>query len=450
MGCESGGPMERFLGRLGLQHDVAFNFMNPDGYDIVTTPQSRFAIPSGSEAFRDRLRANFPHAADKIDRYFDRSNKIWQEGHSYEKVLNWKDIALAPWRYPAVLRHMRLTVKDVLDQLDMPPEVRVILAGQAGNLSAGPSEASFLMHCGMQESYARSAAYPKKGMRDLINRIAAVIERAPGCKIIKSCAVKHIEAQGGEIAAVVTDTGRMTAGFFVSNLDPKMTCAMTTGVKHLDYSYSDAVVSLYLGFKDTDLRQHGFGRHNFWFHAHHDIDREFHDLLKRQKYDEPWIFLSTPSLLADPGVLCDAKSSSLVLLSFVSYARMQELEAQGGTAYDDAMLTIENSFWKHLERHFLPNARRLATVKHFETTKHVAKRLAPPNNNVYGARLTPANYNMRRVTPKSPWKNLRFANATAFFPGVMPIIVGSMQLVDELVGARTDETATEHSSFKAG
>lgn len=442
MGCEEHGPMRRFLQRLGLESEVGFNEMDPAGYDVVVTPELRFAIPHGQDAFRERLTERFPEHRAAIHRYFGRLGQIWQESHAYERILHWGDVIRAPWKHMEVLRSMRSTLGEVFDQLKLPPELRVILAGQAGNLSAGPAEMSFLMHCGMQEAYSRSAAYPKRGMRDFVAKIAGVIEASPGCRIIKSCNVQRILTSGGEVEAVVTDAGRLTAGFYVSNLDPQRTYQLVSGGERqpqLHYDYSDAVVSLYAGFDGTDLRAHGFGKRNFWFHAHHDLDREFTDLTQRHKYDQPWIFLSTPSLLADPGALCKEGSSSLVMLTFISYKRVKELEREGAGAVAEAMGQIESTFWKVLDRHFLKGARQLATVSHLETPLLIQQKLAPAEGNVYGARLTPHNYNLRRVTSRSAFANLRFANATAFFPGVMPITVGSMQLVDELLGARMAE-----------
>lgn len=190
MGCEPGGPVPRFLDRLGIGDDVAFNFMDHDGYDVVVTPKLRFEIPSTLLAFEQKLAERYPAHAKGLRQYFSVLDRLFREGHAYEKILSWRHIVKAPLSHAGVLKYIRKTVSQVFDALNFPEELRVILAGQAGNLAKSPRDASFIMHSGMQTSYSLSAAYPKQGMGDFIAKIRGVIEKSPGCQVLTSVEVK--------------------------------------------------------------------------------------------------------------------------------------------------------------------------------------------------------------------------------------------------------------------
>lgn len=435
MGCESGGPITRLLERLGLNDEVAFNFLDPAGYDVIVCGELEFRIPATTSAFCQALQDRYPGSASSIARYFQRIEAIFEQADGYRRTIRPRDVLFSPWRRRALIRHMGETVADVFDALELPEEVRFILAGQAGNLAEGPRDASFLLHAAMQVAYGRSAAYPQRGLGHMIAAITRGLEQTPGCRVLRGVEVQALHRDGRRrIGAVTTSAGRFSARHYISNLDPQRTHAL---IKPRDaagprYQYSDAVFTLYLGFEGLDLRAHGFGRHNYWIHSRRDIDREFADQVQRHEYGQPWIFLSTPSLLADPGTICAPGDSSMVMLTFVSYEHWSRLAAREASAYRRRCEQLERTFLEVLRRRFGVPLDRLR-VRHHETPSTIVARLDPPAANVYGARLTPANYNMRRTTSRTRYRNLNLVGATSAYPGVMPICVASMALCDQLL-----------------
>lgn len=435
MGCEPGGPIRRLLERLGIADEVAFNFLDPDGYDVIVCDELEFRIPSTTAAFCRALQERYPGSAGSIARYFRRVEAIFEQAEGYRRTIRPRDVVLSPWRRRELIRHMGKTVDDVFDALELPQELRFILAGQAGNLAVGPREASFLLQAAMQVAYGRSAAYPQRGLGHMIAAIARCLEQAPGCRVLRGVEVQAIHRAGRRrIGAVTTTAGRFSARHYISNLDPQRTYALieprdAAGPR---YRYSDAVFTLYLGFEALDLRAHGFGRHNYWIHSRQDIDREFADVIQRHDHRQPWIFLSTPSLLAEPGTICAREDSSMVMLTFVSYAHWSGLAARDPSAYRRLGDQLEGRFLEVLRSRFGVPLERLR-VRHRETPLTVVERLDPPQGNVYGARLTPASYNMRRTTSRTRYANLELVGATSAYPGVMPISVASMALCDRLL-----------------
>ncbi|MCX6123923.1 MAG: NAD(P)/FAD-dependent oxidoreductase [Proteobacteria bacterium] len=423
MGCQPGGPIPRFLKLLGLEHKVKFNVLDPRGFDVIVAPDGRFEIPSGLEDFCARMVEKFPSESKSIRKYFSLLQRIFDQARGDERVLLPRDIFRRPLKHHLIWRYMNSTVTDVFDRFGFSTPVRTILAGQAGNLALGPSEASFLMHAGMQVAYCRSAAYPKLGMGHLLNSLEEVISQSPGCLVLKNCEVKDIRVVKREVDSIVTSSGVVRAKNYVSNLDPEITRRLM-GETTPKYEYSDAVFTLYLGFKDIDLAHYGFGQKNFWVHHSNDIDGEFADLRQNRLYSKPWIFISTPSLLADPGVL-----------TFVGFEHFKNMYDSEPDTYALACQQLEDAFLCTLHREFgIPLDKIELKIR--QTPLDLTQSMGHPEGNVYGAKVTPKNYNFRRLTSRSGVKNLHYVGASSSYPGIMPIVVAAMELSNELIGRR--------------
>ena len=97
------------------------------------------------------------------------------------------------------------------------------------------------------------------------------------------------------------DGQRFAASRYVSNVDPRRTAELAGGgdlagdAERLRYEYSCGTLTLYLGLRGLDLRDHGFGSFNVWHYPHDDISRMYDDQLARHDLDDPWLFLSTPT-----------------------------------------------------------------------------------------------------------------------------------------------------------
>ncbi len=427
MGCEPGGPVRRFLDLIGVP--MEFNYFDADGFDVIVGDDVRFAIPTSAEKFRDRLSERFPESRAGIGRYFATMRRIFDESNGYDRVLTPMEIVRSPLKHWGLVRHMRRTVGEMFDRFDLPAEARFILAGQAGNLASSPDEASFLMYCGMQEAYLRCAAYPKLGMGHFIRKIAERISSSPGCRILTGHDVFRVGTDRSGVTEVDTTAGKIKARHYISNLDPQRTYELAGEPRPLrPYAYSDSVFTLYLGFKDLDLAAHGFGRRNFWYHADTDIDRSFRALTREHRYDKPWMFISTPSLLTNADVLCPKGHSSLVALTFVDHRHFEELRQKSPVAYEAQKEQLVAAFLDVLGHQFIPDVRRYVVAQHVETPVDLFDALAHPSANAYGARLTPRNYGIRRLTSKSRWRNLDFVGASTAYPGIMGVLLGSMDL----------------------
>src|SRR5689334_38727 len=81
MGCADGGPMHRFLKRVGIARDVDFARLDTNGYDVAIAPGMRMSIPMSVTRAREHLQDRFPRAARGIGRFFGEMEAIYKEAH---------------------------------------------------------------------------------------------------------------------------------------------------------------------------------------------------------------------------------------------------------------------------------------------------------------------------------------------------------------------------------
>lgn len=427
MGCEDGGPMHRFLERIGLDRDVTFDRLDTDGYDVAIAPGLRFPIPMSVTRLREHMQDRWPRAAAGIGRFFGEMAAIYAEARGDERIVYPRDIFRAPLAHRAILRHVRHTVRDRFERHALPTEARFVLGCQAGNLSAPPSEASFLMHTAMMTTYCRGAFYPRRGMHDMLAKIRGAIT-ARGGDVLTGTSVERIVTEGTRVARVETSAGPFSGSLVVSNLDPQTTDALA-GARRRPYRYSDAVVTGYfVARREGALAR--LRRCNYWVYPEACVDRVYARQTKEHDWAAPWVFLSSPSTLAEPGALASDGHVMLVALTFVDAKAFERRAAAEGAA----------PLARHFEERFL---RAIATAvgedvssavvaRHVTTPVDTLASLAAPGANVYGARLTPENMNLRRVTPETRFSNLFLVGASAAYPGIMGVTLGSLNLFERL------------------
>ncbi len=433
-GCGKDGPTHCFLKKLGLDKDVLFNSLDSKSFDVVSILNTKFDIPHGVNNFEKKLIAAFPDSEEKLRKYFFILEKLCNEAEAYEKVITKWDILCHPFRHRHLLKYRKYTLHQFFQELDFPLELRAILAGQAGNLAAPPECVSLLIHAAMQVMFCKGAYFPKKGMEHFINKIAEFITEHNG-KIITNCLVKKLHTTKKKIVNVETSQGTYFGETIISNIDPHRTMELI-GMKNvsskyrkkMQYEYSNSVFTIYLGLKGIDLKNLGFGKRNIWHHSHFLIEKEFRDEIKNNDFSHPWLFISTPSMNADEGILCPKGSHTMEILTFVNYEYFRHLFDNDRNKFRRVKNQLEKHILDIIEESYVPNLRKYIDAKITHTPIDVEKILHAPKGNVYGASLTPSNYKLDRITQHTPFDNLYFVGATSSYPGTMGVILGSLDL----------------------
>src|SRR5208282_5101800 len=116
--------------------------------------------------------------------------------------------------------------------------------------------------------------------RHFVESLATYVKSQPECDLLLETEVDRIVVDGGRVTGVRTTRGEtFSAERYISNVDPRRTASLIgerslpgRWLDKLSYDYSSGNLTLYLGLRGIDLRDHGFGSHNVWHYPHDDID----------------------------------------------------------------------------------------------------------------------------------------------------------------------------------
>jgi phytoene dehydrogenase-like protein len=191
---------------------------------------------------------------------------------------------------------------------------------------------------------------------------------------------------------------------------------------------------MYLAVKGIDLRDHGFGSFNVWHYPHDDINRMYDDQLKRHDLDDPWLFLSTPTLHSDAPGLCPPGHQILEVATCADHAHFDELRRRDRRAYNVEKKRIRERILDVIETQYVPRLREHLAIRVVGTPATNERYCRAPAGNAYGAALSPAHVTIGRRPFRTQLENLWMANATAGLPSVAGAVGAGMRLYGELSG----------------
>ena len=434
--CGEGEAVHELLRSIGLADEVEFHRLDPEGFDHVVVAGERYRIPNGLDKYRDRLCRRFPAHATALWRYFDTIAALGRELDRLPQPLRWRDFATAPLRFPHLLRYQRWTLQRLYDHLGLPPRLQTVLAGQAGDYLLPPAEVSLLLHVALVRGYDRGAYYPKKHFQHLVGSIARYIASRPGCQLLLDTEIVKIDTARGRVVAVHARDGRvLTAARYISNMDPRRTAALIGDAAlprnyraKLGYPYSSGNLTLYLGVKGLDLREHGFGSWNVWHYPHDDLNAIYRRQLVDQDYREPWLFMSTPTLHTDAPGLCPPGHQILELATSAPYAPWRTLRDTDRRRYNQEKKRIRDRLVQLVEERYVPGLSRHLAIRVMGTPATNERFCRAPAGNAYGMALTPGSMGPGRIPHETPLDNLWQVNASAGYPSVAGTVRAGLDL----------------------
>jgi phytoene dehydrogenase-like protein len=284
--CGKGGMVPSLLGGVGVA--LAWNDLDPDGFDTLVFPDLRFRIPVGRDRYRERLVDTFPSEKRGIDRYvafLSQVDRLQRRMDAAGGKMGWRTLIEALLHGRAVAKWQGATIGEVVQACTRDPQLQAVLLGQNGDYGVPPSEASALLHAGLQNHYFRGAHYPKGGGQVIADRLADVIE-AHGGTVHLRCGIERVLVEGGRAVGVKVEGGSRHAGAEVraravlSNADLKRTLLDLVGPEHLPagavertrgLQMAGALYLLCLGVK-RDLAAQGMGATNYWQFDGYDME----------------------------------------------------------------------------------------------------------------------------------------------------------------------------------
>lgn len=428
MGCGPGGTVQRWLKALELDTVVTFNAFDPDGYDRIDLPDFSFRIPNDPRRYEANLLQAFPEDRDAITELFAILWRIQAEigstGIDLQQILRkpfgFKDTVLyGPWPLDRVFDHLRLS-----------PRARAVIAGQCGDVGLSPREEPLLCLQALLFGYGESAHFPKRGMGFFVDRVVESIT-SHGGTIAYDTPVTQLVREGDRIAWVETPRGMFAADLVVSNIDPARTYALIDGAAVPRYQQSDSCFTIFLGL-DIDLATQGFGGFNVWSYPEEGLDAAIENTTLGHRYDDPFFFLSTPSLNTEPGILAPSGSTTVQINVASDFDWFATAAREGRHERETARIAEE--IVAAVERRLLPELRQHRVVQEAWSPVDLAARVGLERGGMYGARLDFANRVLHRVSPRTPFENLSLTGATAGGPGLQGVVGASLRLVERLLG----------------
>ncbi len=429
MGCAPSGIVQQWLHALDLEKDIQFNALDADGYDRIELPGLSFRIPHDAQRLQAALRDAFPAEQENIDELF--AVLLRMEAEIAGGVFEAKRFLRHPFQFKDTVLYGPWPVERVFDHFDLSPKLRAVLSGQCGDVGLAPREEPFLCLQSVLFGYCESAHFPKRGMGHFVDRVVDFILRHGG-EIHFATPVTALVRDGDRIARVTTPRGPFSAQTVVSNMDPATTLAMIEGANVPSYEPSSSCFTIFLGL-DIDLGKHGFGRSNVWHYPDEDLDAVLARTMKEHNYEDPFFFLSTPSLYADPGILAPPGCTTVQINVGSDFDYFAAAQREGRHAVEKARVTAE--ILAAVERRLLPGLTRHCVVQESWSPVDLALKVGLPRGGMYGARLDFENRVLRRVSQRTAFENLFLTGATAGSPGLQGVVAASTRLVQSLLTA---------------
>ncbi len=450
-GCGRGQRIWRFLEKLGLEQEILFEPLDPLGYDHVILPdRRRVAIPCGFDRLADNIDAACPGQGPRVRAFTALLEELTREVKALPSHIRWWEYLSQGWRFLTLLRYQKKTLQEVFDEFGLSPEAQAILIANSGNFMCPPEALSILAYNGLFSGYNSGAYYPRKHFRFMVDRLVRAITDRPGCHVYYEQEVVGVSTRGDRVTEVLTRDGKLfRAPLFICNADPQRMSHIIGRekfppefVKALSYDYSWTAVTVYLGLRGIDLRDHGFGRHNTWHLEQWDLNRTWREAVNAD-WSRPWMFMATPTLHTPEGGTCPPGTQILELATAADYDHFRRLRDNDPRAYRAEKRKVEQRLLDLVEQHHVPNLRR-----------HIALHVAgspttnedfcwAPRGHAYGQHLTPENMGLSRLKSHTPWSNFHWCSAASGYPGVNGTVGTGMQLYMDLTGDRFWDPRTE-------
>jgi phytoene dehydrogenase-like protein len=428
MGCGEGGTVQRWLKALELDTVVTFNAFDPDGYDRIDLPDFRFRIPNDPHSYEARLIEAFPEDREAITELFAILWRIQAEISS--SGIDVEQLLRQPFQFKDTVLYGPWPVNRVFDHLGLSPRARAVIAGQCGDIGSSPREEPLLCLQALLFGYGESAHFPKRGMGFFVDRVVDSI-RSHGGTIAYDTPVTRLVRDGDRIAWVETPRGLIAADLIVSDIDPARTYAMIDGAAVPRYRQSASCFTIFLGL-DVDLAEQGFGRFNVWSYPEEDLDAAIERTTLGHRYDDPFFFLSTPSLNTDPGVLAPSGGTTVQINVASDFEWFATAAREGSHRRETARIADE--IVTAVERRLELDLRGHRVVQEAWSPVDLSARVGLERGGMYGARLDFTNRVLHRVSQRTPFENLSLTGATAGGPGLQGVVGASLRLVERLVG----------------
>jgi len=458
-GCGPGGKIYEFLKRIGLEKDITFELFDKDGYDHMVMPDgTRVKIPYGWDKLVESVVSHYPDQKISMEKFVGVMKKLREEFHRLpaDKPKWWEYFQM--YKVRTILKYRNATLQVLFDACGLSKQAQAVLCANAGDFMEPPERLSLLMYVALFGGYNTGAYSPTKHFKYYIDRLAQFITDHDGCHIYYETEVNKINTKSGKVVSVETKNGKtFTAENFICNADPKkmsqligLNAFSKNEQKKLDYVYSPAGVMIYLGLKDIDLRQYGFGSFNIWHLEDWDMNKMWKEM-GEVNFARPWIFMSTPTLhTKEGGTTPGPEYQILEIAAYTEYQPFKDAQDRSYAEYAKLKQKIAERMLDIVEEKYIPELRKHIVVKTIGTSTTNEDFILSPMGNAYGATMTPEQVTLNRLKAKTPFPNFWWCNASSGWAGMYGTVSTGTQLYMDLTGDKfySNQTTDEEMLAK--
>ena len=447
-GLGPGGPMRRIYEGLGVSQDMEFCEINPDGYDHFLFGDQRFDFPKGKENLAARLKERFPQEAKGIDGYLNAVSELMKNlsdlGRVHGVIDGLKNVA----KVASVIRWLRRSGQDLIDQYVSDPLLKAILSGQSGDHGLPPSKVSAFIHAGITNHYFDGAYYPRGGAYVIPRAFVRSLKRAGGELRLKT-AVQRILLKDKKVTGVqLADGTKLSAEVVISNADPEITFGKLMGreylseklIRKLDKAvYSTSALCLFFAV-EGDLRAMGLDSGNYWLYDHEDVNAIYEGGLKNAALsaESPAGMFLTVTTLKDPSKMkkgvhtCEA-------FAFAGYKAFgkwsHEKQGSRSAEYEALKEDLAGRMLRGIDKRF-PELEEKVVFKNLATPLTNAYYLNATAGNLYGLEKSPSQIGPGAFPVQSEIPGLYMCGASTESHGVAGVTASGLSAAQKILGCK--------------
>ncbi len=234
------GNPETLTGKLLVDLGMQTRWVKMDPVDTFHFPDgSRFTVPADLDAYMRKVKAEFPHEVEALDRFFEAVREAYLSGLLYY----FKGRHTARFE-----KYRRLSVTDVLERHFRDRKLKLLLTADCPHWGSPPKRTSFVFDSMLRLSYFLGNYYPVNGSQFFADELGQRFEEAGG-HILMSTRVEKIVVRQGKACGVEVETtvgklkGRrkIAAGAVISNADLRLTLDKMLAPGDVEPSYLETV-----------------------------------------------------------------------------------------------------------------------------------------------------------------------------------------------------------------
>lgn len=435
-----GQAMRELFDSLGLG-DVKFREINPDAIDRYVFPGVEGVLCKGIDRWEERLAAQFPRERDAIHGFLGLMKAVEVLARLQKRAPSRAEMRQLA-SYPGdVVRSLFLPLGALLDRYFRDPHLKNVFAGPGGDIGLPPGRASAMISLMLLNHFLGGAYYPIGGSKAYRDAYLRELSRN-GADMLRNQRVTGITPDAGGTFAVSTAAGERFRGrVVVSNIDASDTFSLIRGAQPYWFLRRRAkrarpslgTVCVFLGV-DLDLRRAGMTDTNIFHYASDDIDAAYRVVQEGAVADDPFYFMTSPTLKDPTGGKAPAGHHTLEILTMASAQPFEKWfgahTMKRGEEYEAFKERLADRLLDSVERHYLPGLRKHVVVQEISTPATNVSFVNARAGGIYGPEMSPEQTMFRRFLPVTGIPGLYLAGSSVFGGGIAPCTMSGVIAAD--------------------